>query len=46
MRRALFLTLVLSLIAAACRIGPLLVGAPAAMVEAMTRFGESLGLAF
>jgi len=35
-----------SLIAAACKIGPLLVGAPDAMVDALARFGESLGLAF
>jgi len=35
-----------SLIAAACKIGPLLVGAPTPIVEALARYGESLGLAF
>lgn len=35
-----------SLIAASTRIGPLLVGAPDEVVEAMARYGESLGLAF
>ena len=35
-----------SLITASCRIGPLLVGAPANVVEAMSQYGESLGLAF
>ena len=35
-----------SLIAASAKIGPLLVGAPGEVVEAMARYGESLGLAF
>lgn len=35
-----------SLISAACRIGPLLAGAPREMVDALTSYGESLGLAF
>ena len=35
-----------SLIAAACKIGPLLVEAPADIVDALARYGESLGLAF
>ena len=35
-----------SLISAACRIGPLLAGAPPPVVESLTKYGESLGLAF
>ncbi|MFH1566703.1 MAG: polyprenyl synthetase family protein [Gemmatimonadota bacterium] len=35
-----------SLIAASCKIGPLLVGAGDQVVAAMTRYGEALGLAF
>lgn len=35
-----------SLVAAACQIGPLLVGAPVAVVTAMGEYGEALGLAF
>ena len=35
-----------SLISASCRIGPLLAGAPAEMVDALTKYGENLGLAF
>ena len=35
-----------SLISASCRIGPLLVGAPEPVVEALGQYGESLGLAF
>jgi octaprenyl-diphosphate synthase len=35
-----------SLISAACRIGPLLAGAPREMVDALTSYGESLGQAF
>ena len=35
-----------SLISASCRIGPLLAGAPREMVDGLTRYGESLGLAF
>ena len=35
-----------SLISASCRIGPLMAGAPKQMVEALTEYGEHLGLAF
>ena len=35
-----------SLISAACRVGPLLAGAPREMVDGLTKYGESLGLAF
>jgi octaprenyl-diphosphate synthase len=35
-----------SLISASCRIGPLMADAPREMVEALTKYGESLGLAF
>jgi len=35
-----------SLIAASCRIGPILVGAPPLIVETLGRYGEALGLAF
>ncbi|MEE2658345.1 MAG: polyprenyl synthetase family protein [Candidatus Latescibacterota bacterium] len=35
-----------SLISAACRIGPLVAGAPRPMVEALTQYGEALGHAF
>jgi octaprenyl-diphosphate synthase len=35
-----------SLIAASCKIGPLLAAAPAATVEALSQYGEALGLAF
>lgn len=35
-----------SLIAASCKLGPILVGAPPQVVEAMGQYGEALGLAF
>lgn len=35
-----------SLISASCRVGPLLAGAPRQMIDALTHYGESLGLAF
>jgi octaprenyl-diphosphate synthase len=35
-----------SLISASCRIGPLMADAPREMVEALTKYGECLGLAF
>ena len=35
-----------SLISAACRIGPLMADAPREMIEALTKYGEYLGLAF
>lgn len=35
-----------SLISASCRIGPLMADAPREMVEALTKYGEYLGLAF
>jgi heptaprenyl diphosphate synthase len=35
-----------ALIAAACRLGALLAGAPAAAVEALTEYGERVGVAF
>ena len=35
-----------SLISASCRIGPLIVGAPPELVDALSKYGESLGLAF
>lgn len=35
-----------SLISASCRIGPLVVGAPRELVEALSKYGEYLGLAF
>lgn len=35
-----------SLIAASCKIGPILMGAPPPIIEALGRYGEALGLAF
>ena len=35
-----------SLISASCKIGPLVVGAPRELVEALSKYGEYLGLAF
>lgn len=35
-----------SLIAASCKLGPILVGAPQETIEAMGQYGEALGLAF
>lgn len=35
-----------SLISASCRIGPLMADAPREMIEALTKYGEYLGLAF
>ena len=35
-----------SLISASCKIGPLIVGAPRKLVDALSKYGEYLGLAF
>lgn len=35
-----------SLISASCRIGPVMADAPREMIDALTKYGESLGLAF